>query len=82
MYGMNANQEKALDAICRMAKTASFVAGQACEVLDLKTEEVVALLKALCVLGALECPTTRGIVVVRYRVSRECLNRFSAARQS
>jgi len=78
MYGMTADQEKQLGALCRMANRASFVPGQACEVLELKTAEVLILLKALCDLGALECPQTRGIEVVRYRISRECLSRFSA----
>jgi len=78
MYGMTADQEKALSDLCRMANSASFVAGQACDVLDLKTADVLILLKALCVLGALECPQTPGLEVPRYRVSRECERRFSA----
>jgi len=78
MYGMTAAQEKSLGAIAQMAKGASFVAGQACEVLDAKPDAVIALLEALCLLGALECPQTRGLEVPRYRVSRELDRRLTA----
>lgn len=77
MYGMTDAQEKALATLCGMAGNSSFVAGQACDVLNDKPEAVVALLKALCVLGALECPQTPGLEVPRYRISRECLRRVS-----
>ena len=78
MYGMSEKETKILKSLCDVLKGNSFVAGQACEVVGGKTAEVLAVLEDLCVLGALECPQTRGLEVPRYRVSRECERRLSA----
>ncbi len=74
MYGMTSAQEASLKSLCTTLGGASFVAGQACDVLGAKTDAVLSLLESLCALGALECPKTQGIEVARYRVSRQCLH--------
>ncbi len=73
MYGMTTAQEASLTTLCVGLGGASFVAGQACDTLGGKTDTVIALLEDLCILGALECPQTKGLEVPRYRVSRQCL---------
>jgi len=73
MYGMSKAQEESLKSLCINLGGASFVAGQACDVLSGKTDDTVELLDELCILGALECPQTKGLEVPRFRVSRQCL---------
>lgn len=73
MYGMTEAQEAMVKKLCQMAKSnVSFVAGQACDVIEGKPADVILQLKALCALGVLECPETPGLVVPRYLVSLQC----------
>lgn len=78
MYGMNEAQQGSLTSLCATLGSASFVAGQACDVLKGKTEDVLKLLQNLCDLGALECPKTQGIEVPRFRISRQCLHMLAS----
>jgi len=78
MYGMTTAQEASLKSLCTTLGGASFVAGQACDVLAGKTDAVISLLEDLCVLGALECPQTEGLEVPRFRVSRQCLSMLTS----
>ncbi len=77
MYGMTKDQEGIVQKLCQMAKESPFVAGQACDVLEMKVSEVFTVLKILCDLGVLECPETPGLGVTRYRVSSQCFRRLA-----